>query len=63
MVKYPPLNTEDIAEVNQIKNDVYNWRKQNLKDENEYGAKTKDKEILQNKIDSKLLITKMRQKR
>ena len=56
------MSAKDIAQVNEIKNEVEAWRKANLKEENEFGHKPKDAASLKSKIENKLLITKMRQK-
>ncbi len=39
LLKYQPLTLDNVREVQRIKNDVEQWRKQNAKDENEFANK------------------------
>jgi hypothetical protein len=42
LIKYPSLTPNDMAEVLKIKAEVDNWKKANLREENEFGHKPKN---------------------
>lgn len=50
LLKYEPFSPDNIAEVIKIKNEVESWRKQNAKDENDFGSKERDENATKHRI-------------
>jgi hypothetical protein len=60
-LRYDPLTPEAIADLHRIRNEVEAWRKQNAKEENEFGHREPRDPATKGKIEAKLLTIKKRQ--
>lgn len=63
LLRYQPLTAESVNELQKIKSDIESWRKQNAKEENEFGHKEPDEAATKAKIAAKILTIKKRQEK
>lgn len=62
-LRYDPLTPDAVADLHLIKTEIEAWRKQNAKEENEFGHREPRDPATKGKIDAKLLTLKKRQEK